>query len=362
MLLRSKMLAGQNTNGIEYSFHAFIYNMRMLPEIAGKIVVPLTLSPYTTYSAFSTYLGTLVIIIAVLYFVMRRDEWVREKTFAAFWIVIFLIPGLALLLSDSVYKYDYLEHRAYLSLAGFAIFVALISRDFNINKKSWKQLFVVVLFSLSLMSYYYSGFFANGSTYWERAVEKSPNAAYAYFGLANIPETNETDINQTEKCYRKALQLYPGNAIFHNNLGTLLLRQNRLASAEIELLKANTLDSLNPLYLNNLGVVYGKQKNFDKAVEIYSKAHKLKPYDHVPLINLGYCAYLKGEDRLAEDYYKQALAVNPKAGDACLKLSVLYDKELRFKESLYFVNKASENGITINPRIITELENRINHR
>jgi len=360
-MLRSWMLHGVDTGGASISLKALFYNIRVLPELIGKLFIPYNLSPYSTFSFISTAIGVICILAVLWYLVFAVRKWADERIFAVGWIILFIIPGLVLLLNEYQYRYDYLEHRAYLSIAGLSLFAAVLLEKF-LTGRNRKRMYVpiVILILFSMMAYMQSGFFKDGSVYWSRVIAKSPKAAYAYFGLASFDDAEMQAYPEAEINYKQAIALYPKNALFHSNLGTLYIKQNNLILAESELLLATELDSHNPLYLNNLGVLYGKENKIDRAIEIYTKAFNLKPDDHIPLVNLGYCMFLKGDFSRAEKYYLQALALNPKAADACLKLAGLYGREGRFKESLHYAEKAESLGVVINPNLLNEIRDKAN--
>ena len=362
-MLRSWMLYGVDTGGASFSFAAVFHNFRVMPELIGKLFIPYNLSPYTTFSLSSTIIGILCIFAISWYLLFSVNRWADERVFALGWIVLFIIPGLVLLLNEHQYRYDYLEHRAYLSIVGLSFFMAVLLEKFlplNTSKKLFLPVAILIL--LSIISYVQSGYFKDGTSYWSRAIDKSPKAAYAYFGLASFDDAEIQDYAGAEHNYKKAVTLYPNSALFHSNLGTLYIKQNNLITAENELRLATELDSHNSLYLNNLGVLYGKENKIDRALEVYTKAYALKPDDHVPLVNLGYCMLLKGDFALAEKFYKRALAINPKAGDACLKLAGLYGRQGRFKESLYYAEKAQSLGMFINPNILQEIRDKASNQ
>jgi tetratricopeptide (TPR) repeat protein len=107
--------------------------------------------------------------------------------------------------------------------------------------------------------------------------------------------------------------------------------------------------------------LYGKENKIDRAIDSYTKASVLKRDDHVPLVNLGYCMLLKGDYVSAEKYYKQALIVNPKASDACLKLAGLYARQGRFREAVSYAEQAESLGLTINPETLRNLREQANN-
>jgi tetratricopeptide (TPR) repeat protein len=77
--------------------------------------------------------------------------------------------------------------------------------------------------------------------------------------------------------YRQALEIEPGNPVFHNNLGNTLQELQRLDDAADALERAVALD---PRYVDahyNLGLVHEARDDFDAAISAYRKVLALEP-------------------------------------------------------------------------------------
>lgn len=110
---------------------------------------------------------------------------------------------------------------------------------------------------------------------------------------------------------------------------------------------------------NNLGNVYGWQEEWDKAIEAYKKALKIKPDHDTSNSNLG-IAYIKiGDLEAAKKYLLRAVKINPKLFKAFFNLGLVYYKQGDFEEA----RKYWEQVLKINPnytqarRALMTLEN-----
>ncbi len=88
--------------------------------------------------------------------------------------------------------------------------------------------------------------------------------------------TLTTDLNEQLRIYREASRLFPNDYRGPNNAGYVLYMQNKLADAEAEFQKANTIRD-NPISTNNLGVVARLKGDRKKAMSLYQKATAAGP-------------------------------------------------------------------------------------
>ncbi len=143
------------------------------------------------------------------------------------------------------------------------------------------------------------------------AIEKDPNFALAYVGLADSlmfysasPELSsalskalELDPNlaeawasdgfylgvhqwrwkEAEEAFKKAIDLNPGYATAHHWYGTLLAIQGKNQEAKAELRRALEIDPLSYNFLADLGQVHYFNHEYDKAEEYCKKALDINP-------------------------------------------------------------------------------------
>lgn len=88
--------------------------------------------------------------------------------------------------------------------------------------------------------------------------------------------TLTSDLNEQLRIYREAERIYPNDYRGVNNVGYILMQQNKMAEAEAQFQKANTIRE-NPISTNNLGVVARLKGDRKKAAELYAKAMSAGP-------------------------------------------------------------------------------------
>ena len=88
--------------------------------------------------------------------------------------------------------------------------------------------------------------------------------------------TLSNDPNEQLRIYKETERVHPTDYRGANNVGYIYMMQNKLAEAETQFQKANTLLD-NPVSTNNLGVVARLKGDSKKAAELYTKAMAAGP-------------------------------------------------------------------------------------
>lgn len=88
--------------------------------------------------------------------------------------------------------------------------------------------------------------------------------------------TLTNDLNEKLRIYKEVERIYPNDYRGVNNVGYILMLQNKLAEAEAQFQRANSIKD-NPISTNNLGVVARLKGDRKKAMELYRKATAAGP-------------------------------------------------------------------------------------
>jgi len=113
---------------------------------------------------------------------------------------------------------------------------------------------------------------------------------------------------------RQAEDLDPTNPRIPNALGLVYLGRDLLTEAQQHFEHALELDPTFTDALNNLGAVYLARGRWDKTIEVCRKAANdlLYAYPWLPLGNIGWAAFKKGDLDEALTNLKKAVDLNPK--------------------------------------------------
>lgn len=140
------------------------------------------------------------------------------------------------------------------------------------------------------IEYFRQGDYEQSRTKLEKALELNPDFPQAHGAIAVLYE-RVGEAGLAEKHYKKALRLDPENSREQNNYGQFLCFQGRYKQANEEFMKAAN----NPFYAA----------------------------PQVPLTNAGLCATRIPDTKAAEQYFRQALQVDPKFAPALLQMAVV---------------------------------------
>jgi TolB-like protein/Flp pilus assembly protein TadD len=190
--------------------------------------------------------------------------------------------------------------------------------------------------------------------YYRQAVEKDPNYARAYAGLAetyvlypiySVASPNESmplakatalralaiddsvaeahaalgaylgyfefDRTGAEQEYRRAIELNPNYATAHHWLANHVLGpMKRFDEALIELRLAEDLDPLSPIIGTNLGDSFIYTRQYDEAISQYKRVLTLDPNFAFARFTLGWAYYLKGIYGEANEQFRKSLELS----------------------------------------------------
>ena len=148
---------------------------------------------------------------------------------------------------------------------------------------------------------------------------------------------------QAEANYKRAIEMNPNVAGFHNSLAIFYIRQNRTEKAiqEYNAALQKAPDSLSALM--GLGIIYDAQKKFDQAKEYYQKALKISPKFVPAANNLAYLYAEKGENidealNLAQSA-KEQFPDDPHISDT---LGWVYYKKNVFTRAILYLMEAND--------------------
>jgi TolB-like protein/Flp pilus assembly protein TadD len=148
----------------------------------------------------------------------------------------------------------------------------------------------------------------------ERAIGLKPSLSEARVALGMVREWVEWDWAGAEAAFRLAIELNPGNAFAHHELGQLRMRQGRFEEALASERQALLLDPLNSRYQSGLGEMYFHSGRYDEAVAELERVYASNPHG-VVMQWLGAANFATGayEEALAWWDRLEALRVGPTA-------------------------------------------------
>lgn len=129
------------------------------------------------------------------------------------------------------------------------------------------------------------------------------------------------------RAYRMSIEADPENALPHEGLGLIMLRERDHGEAAEQLAKAVALDPNRWQSLNGLGLIEDLKGNSAQALEYYSKALAIAPKSPRVHNNLGYSHYLAGNWVAALKHFRLALNYNPQFTKAWSNIGLVYTRQ-----------------------------------
>lgn len=164
-------------------------------------------------------------------------------------------------------------------------------------------------------------------------VANSAAAALYHGNLGNVL-LKQQRLDEAAACYRQAIDLRPDFSEVHSNLGYVLRKQGRLNEAVACLRKAVHLNPHNPRAHYNLGEAVEKQGRLEEAATCYRKVIDLQPDVPEAHNNLGYA--LGEQDQLDEAIacLRRAIAIRSNYAQAYSNLGFIFGKQQRLQKAV----------------------------
>jgi type IV pilus biogenesis/stability protein PilW len=165
-------------------------------------------------------------------------------------------------------------------------------------------------------------------------------------GEAYLREQNFT---MALKQLLKAEALNPNDPYLQNSIGLAYYGKHKYDRAIRHYKRALDLESDYAPAMNNLGNAYMAQKRWDSAIEYFEQAIETSLYatPHFPMSNLGAVYYEQGDYRRSEQYYREALKLQPNFVQALRGIARTYMAMGRVDDAIFKLEKA----VRINPDV-----------
>jgi Flp pilus assembly protein TadD len=146
--------------------------------------------------------------------------------------------------------------------------------------------------------------------------------------------------------YEKALLVSPESTLIRGNLANAYFLGGDAERALPEYRRVVHDKPLNAIYQDNLGSVLARTGHLAEARQAYERARALGPELAEPWANLGLLSEMEGRQQEAEEEYRSALKLDPMNVDAHQSLGALLASEGKFDEAeLHFRVAASHSSL-----------------
>jgi tetratricopeptide (TPR) repeat protein len=273
----------------------------------------------------------------VLYLAFRMFRNFKLMSFGIFWFFITLLPESSFWPNrDLIF-----EHRLYLPMLGFGLFVS--SGSFRIfgprHTKFTVGLFSLLVLCYSVLTYNRNKVWLDELTLWDDAVHQAPGNERSYLNRG-AAFYNLGKLDKALADYIKALQIDPHDFVTYSDLGLIYMDKGDYNMAIFEFGQAI---KINPNYAgayNNRARAYDKKGDLDKAMADYTKAIQVKSDYAAAYNNRGIDYDKQGRTDLAMADYDQAIKVDPDYPETYNNRGIAYQKTGHLAEALNDFSKA----------------------
>jgi Flp pilus assembly protein TadD len=246
------------------------------------------------------------LILAVL-LAITALAFVRRPAvgFAGVWFFLILAPTSSVI---PVVLSPMAEHRLYLPLAAPAMLVVL-------GLYAWMGRLSLILttalaMTCGLLTFERNQDYGSETALWQQVVDLRPGNARAHnnLGLAFSKKGQwEAAMDQ----YQKALQIDPDYAPAHSNLGVALMQSGRVDEALFQLQKSLKINPTVPETIINFGIAVSQKGRLDEGIMEFQKALQINPNYAEAHNDLGIALAEKGHVEEAIAQFQEALQLKP---------------------------------------------------
>jgi len=269
-------------------------------------------------------------LITLLFWAKRLFSQYRFVSFSIFWFFLTLLPESSILPEIDVI----FEHRLYLPLAGFSMFLAggvyyVFSQRHSkaqgrrISKKLYLSPLLIIIACYSVLTYQRNNVWKDEFTLWDDAVRKSPHKPRPYNNRGFIL-FKQGNLTRSLSDFTKVIEIKPDYANAYYNLGLIYYNQGNLTQSLSDYNKAIEIDPSQAVPFYNRGLLYAKQGIYAQAILDFTKAIELKPDYEEAYNNRGNVYKIQGDLVHALSDYDKAIGINPDFAEAYNNRGLIY--------------------------------------
>ncbi len=175
--------------------------------------------------------------------------------------------------------------------------------------------------------FYQRGYLEQAEASFQQALQDDPSSAEALYGIGSV-YLNQNKNAAARETFERAVKLrgnFPDTLPdAWNNLGVIATRESRVDDSVRCFQKALELNPHHLLSLDNLGNAYRLQKRWDEARKVLERALEVAPQDAEANYSLGMVFAQTDDTGKAYEYLQRALKARPAYPEALNNLGVLY--------------------------------------
>jgi len=296
------------------------------------------------YSLLKTpILASFLLLLSILAFGVRLFSRHRLISFAIFWFFLTLAPESSILPIRDVIN----EHRLYLPMIGYSIFVSA-SLFYLFRKRRivfTLAILITIIMAYSILTYVRNTVWQNDISLWSDVIQKSPKKARGY----NNRGIAYSRINKQDRAiadYTKGLGLKSNIKVkLYFNRGLSYSKKRLYDDAISDFTRVIRIDPFRAKFYDHRAFAYGQKGLYDQAIADYTKALRLNPPLPARTYNNRGVVYGKKQlyDQAIADYTK-AIELKPNNSKAYVNRGIAYGQKHLYDQAIADYTKAIELG------------------
>ena len=333
------LLAAGNLEAAGYSFLFYL----------GKFFFPVHLSAYYPYPSDIHFLSLLLsVALAAGLFFLRKFP---EPFFGLAFFSLAVLPVIKLVPFGSFIAADRLMYFPSLGLCFLSAWA--LNRMGELFFRAHKEAAILLCAAVFLIPLFAASrdrlnVWQDSERLWKSVLELHPGAALAHANLG-MAYRRQGRTDDSLRSFQKAVESDPGYAYAYILLGLSFEQKGMLDEAISMNLKALELEPKNVLARINLGAAYMRKGLLDQAIDEQRQAISLAPRNPMARANLGAAYGQKGLLDEAIGELKQALLLDPRYAKAHYNLAVAYLLKNDRQPADYHFGRAAQLGHPATP-------------
>lgn len=328
-------------------FNYLLTQFRVIVTYLRLLFIPIRQNLYYDYPLSKSLmelptLASFFLLLFVLTAASKIFSRARLISFAVFWFFLTLLPESSIIPIKDVI----VEHRLYLPMAGYSIFL-VSATCYLFARKSFKPMAVIlsiVVIGYSVLTYNRNFIWKDEISLWSDVIHKSPRRGEAYNNRA-VAYENKGDFKLAIADYNQAIEVNPNLSLSYSNRGFAYQKQGDFKQAMSDYDKAIEIDPNCVAAYTNRGFAYQNRGNLERAVVDYTRAIEIFPGHALAYNNRGTAYQTLGHLAQAIADYNKAIEIDSEDASAYTNRGVAYQALGNLEQSLSDYNKA----ININP-------------
>jgi len=308
-VLRSADTAGFAVEGVPWDKY-FLTQCKVIWVYLRMFVLPYGQNidhgyPVVASWADAAALGGLAALAATVAAAWQLRRRFRLAAFGVFSFLVLIAPTSSVVpIADPL-----AERRMYLPSIGLLLVLAALLARWKASPRLLAGTLAAVVVLAGVLTHQRNGVWSSAIALWEDSVAKAPGNWRAHFQLA-FAYYEDGRCAEAATRYRRVAELSQPDARLLVNWALAL---DCAGSSEEALGKLSQAASLEPTahVFSLIGMIRGKRGERERALEALAEAERLDPRFAMTYVYRGHVYASAGEDRLAAEAYRRALALDP---------------------------------------------------